>query len=234
MSGSLFLIPAPLGDSPVEAIIPSEAIEKVKSLSCFIVENERSARRYLIKLGTHIPIDRMEFMILDKTTLPEESETYLKPAEENRDIGVITEAGVPGVADPGATIVKLAHRKGIRVVPLVGPSSILLALMGSGLNGQNFAFNGYLPIPSKERINRIKLLETKSMRDSQSQIFMEAPYRNQKLLTELIGHCRPETYLCLAVDLTLPSEFIKTKKTGEWKKEVPNINRRPTIFILQG
>ena len=234
MSGSLFLIPAPLGDSPVEAIIPSEAIEKVKSLSCFIVENERSARRYLIKLGTRIPIDRMEFMILDKTTLPEESATYLKPAEENRDIGIITEAGVPGVADPGANIVMLAHRKGIRVVPLVGPSSILLALMGSGLNGQNFAFNGYLPIPSKERISRIKLLETKSMRDSQSQIFMETPYRNQKLLSDLISHCHPETYLCLAVDLTLPSEFIKTKKIREWKKEVPDINKHPAIFIIQG
>ncbi len=234
MSGSLYLIPAPLGDSPVEAIIPSEAIEKIKTLSCFIVENERSARRYLIKLGSCIPVDQMEFMILDKTTSQEESETYVKPLEENRDIGIITEAGVPGVADPGATIVMLAHRKGIRVVPLVGPSSILLALMGSGLNGQNFAFNGYLPIPSKERISRIKLLETKSLRDSQSQIFMETPYRNQKLVTDLINHCRPETYLCLATDLTLSSEFIKTRKIREWKKEVPNITKRPTIFILQG
>jgi len=176
----------------------------------------------------------MEFMILDKTTSPEESETYLKALEENRDIGVITEAGVPGVADPGATIVKLAHRKGIRVVPLVGPSSILLALMGSGLNGQNFAFNGYLPIPSKERISRIKLLEAKSMRESQTQIFMEAPYRNQKLLGDLINHCRPETNLCLATDLTLASEFIKTQKIRNWKKQVPEINKRPTIFILQG
>jgi len=234
MSGSLFLIPAPLGDSPVEAVIPSEAIEKIKTLSCFVVENERSARRYLIKLGTHIPIDRMEFMILDKNTSPEESETYLNPLEENRDIGIITEAGVPGVADPGATIVKLAHRKGVRVVPLVGPSSILLALMGSGLNGQNFAFNGYLPIPLKDRISRIKLLEAKSMQYSQSQIFMEAPYRNQKLLHDLISHCRPETDLCLATDLTLPSEFIKTQQIRDWKKQVPNINKRPTIFILQG
>lgn len=234
MSGSIFLIPAPLGDTPIEAIIPARAIEKIKTLSCFIVENERSARRYLIKLGIPIPIDQMKFMILNKNTTPEESKTYLKPLEENIDIGVITEAGVPGVADPGASIVKLAHRKGIRVVPLVGPSSILLALMGSGLNGQNFAFSGYLPIPLKERINKIKQLEAKSIQYSQSQIFMETPYRNQKLLGDLLVHCRPETNLCLATDITLSTEFIKTKKIRDWKKQVPDINKRPTIFILQG
>ena len=234
MNGSLFLIPATLGDSPVEAVIPSKAIEKIKTLSCFIVENERSARRYLIKLGTKIPIDQMEFMILDKTTSPEEREVFLKPIEENKDIGIITEAGVPGVADPGADIVWQAHQKGIRVVPLVGPSSILLAIMGSGLNGQNFAFLGYLPIQSKERISKLKQLEVKSLQESQSQIFMETPYRNQRLLEDLVRHCRPETDLCLATDLTLESEFIKTRKIRDWKKQLPDINKRPTIFILQG
>lgn len=176
----------------------------------------------------------MEFMVLDKKTPPEEIETYLSPLEENRDVGVITEAGVPCVADPGASIVKLAHRKGIRVVPLVGPSSTLLALMGSGLNGQNFAFNGYLPIPLKERINKIKELEARSIHDSQSQLFMETPYRNQKLFGDLLVHCHPETDLCLATDLTLATEFIRTKKIREWKEQVPDIHKRPTIFILQG
>lgn len=234
MSASLFLIPTTLGDSLVESVIPNEAIEKIKTLSCFIVENERSARRYLLRLGTKIPIDKMEFMVLNKTTTQQEMETFLKPVEENRDMGIISEAGVPGVADPGADIVLRAHEKGIRVIPLVGPSSILLAIMGSGLNGQNFTFHGYLPIQSKERINKIKLIESKSVQESQSQIFMETPYRNQKVLEDLVRHCRLESYLCLATDLTLDSEQIRTKKIREWKKELPNIHKRPTIFIIQG
>jgi len=234
MSASLFLIPTTLGDSLVESVIPNEAIEKIKTLSCFIVENERSARRYLLRLGTKIPIDKMEFMVLNKTTTQQEMETFLKPVEENRDIGIISEAGVPGVADPGADIVLRAHEKGIQVIPLVGPSSILLAIMGSGLNGQNFTFHGYLPIQSKERINKIKLIESKSVQESQSQIFMETPYRNQKVLEDLVRHCRLESYLCLATDLTLDSEQIRTKKIREWKKELPNIHKRPTVFIIQG
>jgi len=234
MSASLFLIPTTLGDSLVESVIPNEAIEKIKTLSCFIVENERSARRYLLRLGTKIPIDKMEFMVLNKTTTQQEMETFLKPVEENRDIGIISEAGVPGVADPGADIVLRAHEKGIQVIPLVGPSSILLAIMGSGLNGQNFTFHGYLPIQSKERINKIKLIESKSVQESQSQVFMETPYRNQKVLEDLVRHCRLESYLCLATDLTLDSEQIRTKKIREWKKELPNIHKRPTVFIIQG
>ena len=194
MSGRLFLIPVTLGDSPIANVIPARVIEQVKNISCFIVENERSARRFLIKLGTDIPIDQMKFMLLNKTTTPGESETYLKPIEKNQDIGIITEAGVPGVADPGSTIVIKAHEKGIQVVPLVGPSSVLLAIMGSGLNGQNFAFNGYLPIHQKERIREIRRLEAKSMKESQSQMFMETPYRNQKLLEDLLNSCLPDTF----------------------------------------
>jgi 16S rRNA (cytidine1402-2'-O)-methyltransferase len=234
MPGRLFLIPTTLGDSSIDDVIPDKVIGRVKKLSCFIVENERSARRFLLRMGIITPIDQIQFMVLNKNTPRKERESFLNPAVKSQDIGIISEAGVPGVADPGADIVLLAHKKGIPVIPLVGPSSILLALMGSGLNGQHFTFHGYLPVHQKERIRRIKELENKSINDSGSQIFMETPYRNQKLYTDIIRSCHPETYLCLATDLTLETESIQTRSISEWERNVPDIHKRPTIFIIQG
>ncbi|UCG27175.1 MAG: SAM-dependent methyltransferase [Bacteroidales bacterium] len=234
MSGKLYLIPVTLGDSRAEKVIPSPVIGKMLALRRFIVENERSARRFLIKAGMKTPIDHIGFYILDGNTPPEEISKMLLPAGKDEDIGLLTEAGAPGVADPGADVVMMAHEKGIRVVPLVGPSSILMALMGSGLNGQNFTFNGYLPVYRKERIKRIRFLESRSINEKQSQIFMETPYRNQKLLDDLISQCRPDTRLCIAADLTLESEFLQTKKIREWRSGKPDLHKRPAIFIIQG
>jgi 16S rRNA (cytidine1402-2'-O)-methyltransferase len=202
------------------------------SLDYFIVENTRTARRFLSKAGIARKIDDLEFRELNEHTAISEIEKLITPLIEGRSAGVISEAGVPGIADPGALVVEAAHRHAIRVVPLVGPSSIILALMASGLNGQSFAFNGYLPVKPPERTSAIRRFERRAQ-EGQSQIFIETPYRNQKLLTEFLQTLAPQTRLTLAVDLTAPSEFIRTFTIAEWKKiTLPDINKRPAIFII--
>ena len=232
MEASIYLIPASLGSNKANHFLPDLVFSIINKIDYYIVENERTARRYLIKLGMKTPIDDLQFYILDKHTDPNEKAKFLDPARHGNNMGVISEAGIPGVADPGADIVEIAHRENIRVVPLVGPSSILLALMASGLNGQNFAFTGYLPIQKNEKTQKIKQLEMRSKKENQSQIFMETPYRNRKMLDDLFKTCSPQTRLCIATDITMDSEYIKTKTIADWKTDTPNIHKRPTIFIL--
>ncbi len=232
MSAKIYLIPTTLGDSPVENVIPKYVVDIINQTQHYIVENIKTARRYLIKAGIKTKIDDLTFYELNKHSSPDEYNSYLNPIKENKNIGIISEAGTPGVADPGADIVAIAHRKNIPVVPLVGPSSILLSVMASGLNGQSFAFVGYLPIKKPERIKRIKELERRSQVENQTQLFIEAPYRNQHLLEDIISNCSPETKLCIAADITLETEFIKTKTVKDWKKGIPNLHKRPTIFLI--
>ncbi len=232
METSIYLIPASLGSDKTNHFLPDMVFNIINKIDHYIVENERTARRYLIKLGIRTPIDDLQFYILDKHTDPNEKGLFLNPARQGNNMGIISEAGTPGVADPGANIVEIAHRENIRVVPLVGPSSILLAMMASGLNGQNFAFTGYLPIQKNEKTQKIKQLEIRSGKENQSQIFMETPYRNQKLLDDLFKTCSPQTRLCIATDITMDTENILTKTIAEWKVNPPGIHKRPTIFIL--
>ena len=233
--GMIYLIPATLGDnSDINHVIPVYVKEVVNIIDEYIVENEKSARHYLKKLGILKPLSEIKLYPLNKYTSPQELSTYLNPVLAGKNMGVISEAGCPGVADPGAEIVMMAHEKGIKIVPLVGPSSILLALMASGLNGQNFAFNGYLPIDRNEKIKKIKDLEILSRQQKQTQLFIETPYRNQKLLPDILSSCNNKTLLCIATDITLPSEQITTQTIEKWKKNIPNINKRPAIFLIQG
>ncbi len=231
--GKLYLIPTTLGDTETGMVIPSDLKNIVKSIRYFIVENTRTARRYLKKLDREINIDELDFKELNEHTDHKGMELFLEPIAKGFDIGIISEAGCPGVADPGADVVKIAHQKNITVCPLVGPSSILLSLMASGMNGQNFAFLGYLPVKTDERIKAIKEVEKHSALAKQTQIFIEAPYRNTKLLENLLSACHEQTRLCIAADLTLETEFVKTKTIAMWKKSIPDINKRPTIFLLQ-
>ena len=203
----------------------------INTLDFYIVENERTARRFLLKAGLRKPVDEITFFILNKYTLPEELEEFLISAHGS-DIGIISEAGVPCIADPGADAVRRAHEKGIQVVPLVGPSSILLAMMASGLNGQNFAFAGYLPVKRPERINRIRQLEKRSHQEQQSQIFIETPYRNNQLLKDILEVCQPDTRLCIGADISMDTEKIETKSIREWKTKKPELHKRPAIFII--
>ena len=228
----LYLIPNVLSESPWETVLPSEVKTVCKDLKHYIVENVRTARRFLKKLDKNIDIDGLYFYELNKRTTEREKQQYLRPVLDGQDTGIISEAGCPGVADPGAEIVKSAHERGIQVVPLVGPSSILLALMASGMNGQNFAFNGYLPIKSNQRISRIKQLEKAVQAENQTQLFIETPYRNNQLVQDLLKICNNSTLLCIACDLTAEKEFISTRSIAEWKKGVPDLNKRPALFIL--
>ncbi|MFW6044042.1 MAG: SAM-dependent methyltransferase [Marinilabiliaceae bacterium] len=234
MQGKLYLIPNHLGDTQTGMTIPRDVAKTASDLKYYIVENLRTARRFLKLLDKEKDIDGSTFFLMDKHTDAEEYIHFFHPLEEGHDVGIISEAGCPGVADPGAEIVKIAHRRNIAVVPLTGPSSILLALMASGLNGQNFAFNGYLPIDKNERSKTIKQLESKSIKDNQTQIFIETPYRNASLVREIIKHCQPFTLLCIACDVTLPEEFIKTMPASEWQGNLPELHKRPTVFLLQG
>jgi len=234
MKGKLYMIPITLGSGSVSEIIPADVLKKTIELRYFIVENIRTTRRYLRMLDKSFPIDESQFFELNKHTKPAQIESYLKPLFSGNDIGVISEAGVPGVADPGADVVALAHKNKITVVPFVGPSSILLSVMASGLNGQNFAFNGYLPVKSSERIKQLKFLEKRSITENQSQLFIETPYRNNAMLDDILKACLPETKLCIAADITLSSEFIKTDTIKNWKKKKTDLNKRPAIFIIQG
>ncbi|NOZ35719.1 MAG: SAM-dependent methyltransferase [Chlorobi bacterium] len=231
--GKIYLIPTTLGDSEISSVIPSNVVDVIENLNYFIVENIRTARRYIRKVSATKNIDKITFFELNKHTDISEISTYLNPCSQGNSIGIISEAGNPGIADPGAVVVKSAHQQNIEVVPLVGPSSILLALISSGMNGQNFAFNGYLPIKDNERIKKIQELERKSKSENQSQIFMETPFRNTKMLDAVLKTCRNNTLFCVAADITLSSEYIKTKTISEWKKQKPQINKRPTVFVLQ-
>ena len=233
--GILYLIPCPISDETAPwDVLPAANRAVMDALDYFIVENVRTARRFLSKAGVARPIAELEFRELNEhTAAGREVEELVRPLEQGRSAGVISEAGVPGVADPGALVVEACHRRGIRVVPLVGPSSIILAVMASGLNGQSFAFNGYLPVKAPERQRAIRALERRARTEHQSQLFIEAPYRNVKLLEELLTVCAPETRLTVAADLTAPGELVETRTVGEWRAHPrPELNRRPAIFIL--
>lgn len=230
--GTIYLFPCPIGETAPEKVLPAANFEAMRKVDYFIVEDVRSARRFLSKAGMG-PIERLEFAELNEHTRPDEIEGLLKPVMDGRDAGIISEAGVPAVADPGADVVAAAHRKGIKVVPLVGPSSILMALMASGMNGQSFAFNGYLPVKPPERSKAIKHFERRARTENQSQIFIETPYRNGKLFEEFLSSCAPETRLTVAADISGPEEFIRTAACAEWKRlPVPDIHKRPAIFII--
>ncbi len=233
MSGVLYLIPNTLGECNPEQVLPSVNFEIIKGIKHFIVEDVRTARRFLKKVDKEINIDELQFFTLNKHTSPEEISGYLSPLKAGSNIGIISEAGCPAIADPGAEIVRIAQEKNYRVVPLVGPSSILLALMASGFNGQSFAFTGYLPIQGNERIQALKQLEKRAQFEKQSQLFIETPYRNMKMLEDILNTCQPKTKLCIACDITLDSEYIKTKCVADWKKEkLPDLNKRPCIFLI--
>ncbi len=234
MAGKLYLIPNTLGSAVTGHIIPSEVAQIAVKLRHFIVEDLRSARRYLRLLDRQMDIDNSQFLMLNKHTTPEQRSEYLKPLKAGNDVGIISEAGCPGVADPGADVVKMAHEAGIQVVPMVGPSSILLAMMASGMNGQNFAFNGYIPIKKEDRLKTISHLENRSKIEKQSQAFIETPFRNNYLAEDIINTCNGNTRLCIACNLTLPDEFIVTKPVSQWKGKLPDLSKKPTIFILQG
>ena len=235
MPGTLYLIPCPIAEEgDVWDVLPAANRAVMASLDYFIVENTRSARRFLSKAKLGRPIEELEFRELNEHTVAgREVEELVAPIAAVRSAGVISEAGVPGVADPGALVVALCHRRGIRVVPLVGPSSILLAMMASGLNGQSFAFNGYLPVKPPERVQAIRRFERRAHAEGQSQLFIEAPYRNVKLMEQLLQTLAPETRLTVAMDITAPGEFIRTLRVREWRAaELPAMNKRPAIFII--
>lgn len=232
MKGRIWLIPVTLGGKDYEDVIPGKAIIITRRLRYFIVENIRSARRFLRLIDRHFPIDETVFFELNKHTADIEISNYLDPVIKGNDIGLMSEAGLPGIADPGARIVAEAHRKGIIVTPLTGPSSIIMALIASGMSGQTFTFNGYLPVKPADRAARLKELELKAHEEGFSQIFMETPYRNQAMLESILTVCNKNSLLCIAVDITLSTESIKTMKISEWKNNVPDLRKRPVIFVL--
>ncbi|MEI7504783.1 MAG: SAM-dependent methyltransferase [Paludibacter sp.] len=229
---TLYLIPTSLGDCSFERILPTYNTEIVNKLKYFIVEDVRTARRFLKKTNQAIEIDSLTFFILNQHTTPEELSDFLRPMFDGNDMGVLSEAGCPAIADPGADVVAIAQKNNFTVVPMVGPSSILLSLMASGFNGQSFAFVGYLPIQPVERVKALKKLESRAYSECQSQIFIETPYRNMKMLEEILQTCQPNTRLCIAVDITLDTEFIKTKTVKEWKTKLPDLSKRPCIFLI--
>ena len=232
MQASLFLIPVTLGDTELRRVLPDYNWDVILGIRHFIVENVRTARRFLKKVEPSIVIDDLVFYELNKHTSPEQVSGYLKPLAAGEPVGVISEAGCPAVADPGADVVALAQRKGYPVVPLVGPSSILLSVMASGFNGQSFAFHGYLPIEAGERVAAIKRLEGRIYSENQTQLFIETPYRNRKLAEELIKLCRPSTKLCIASNLTCADEFVRTRPVKEWAGKLPDLDKKPTIFLI--
>ena len=232
MSPALYLIPVTLGDTPLDKVLPAYNKEVILQIKHFIVEEVRTARRFLKKVESSIDIDSLTFYPLNKHTQATDIAGYLKPLMAGEPMGVISEAGCPAVADPGADVVAIAQRRGLKVIPLVGPSSILLSVMASGFNGQSFAFHGYLPIEQGERTKRIKMLEQRSYAENQTQLFIETPYRNRRLLEELIQTCRPQTRLCIACNVTCEDEYICTKSMKEWKGHLPDLEKRPCIFLI--
>lgn len=230
--GTLYLLPALLADVSVESVLPEGTLGVIRRLEFFIVEEVRTARRYLIKAGIQNPIDKLNFLVFNEHSADQNMAEYLQAALDGHDIGLLSEAGVPCVADPGSGIVRVAHELGIRVVPLTGPSSILLALMASGFNGQNFAFIGYLPADKIARVRKIKELERIIAEKDQTQVFIETPYRNLQVFESLTSVCRPETWLCLATDISGPDEGIKSQSIADWHGQKPDIHKKPTIFLL--
>jgi 16S rRNA (cytidine1402-2'-O)-methyltransferase len=231
-AGTLFLVPVTLGESALAAVIPPEVQQRVRALEYFIAENPKPARAYLKQVGSARPLQELHISTLDEHTPDNAIDQLAAPLLAGHDVGVMSEAGCPGIADPGARLVRFAHQRGIRVVPLVGPSSILLALMASGLNGQRFVFHGYLPAAELERERALRELEKQSRRLQQTQIFIETPYRNQKLLLSILGACAGATLLCVAADITLAGEEIRTKTVAAWKKNPPQLDRRQALFLL--
>ena len=231
--GTLYLIPSPLGESGLAHIIPEAVKQLVAQLDTFIVEHPKTARHFLKQIGTHTPLQQLNISVLDEHTRDEQLMTLLQPLLNGKDVGLLSEAGCPGVADPGAELVRLAHAQGIRVAPMVGPSSILLALMASGLNGQRFTFHGYLPIAKDEREKKLVELEKESQASDQTQIFIETPYRNLSMLDAVLAACKPGTLLCIATDITLSTEIILTRPISQWRRSPPPvIDKKPTVFLL--
>ncbi len=230
--GTLYLIPTTLGESAYDQVIPSLNNKIVQEIDVFIVENIKTARRFIKRSAPEKVIDDLIFYEINKRTNLDMLPTFLKPIDEGRNIGVISDAGCPGVADPGADVVALAHQNNIKVVPLVGPSSILLSLMASGFNGQSFCFNGYLPKEQKDRVRKLKDLERMAIAQKQTQLFIETPYRNHHVMEDLLANCNPNTKLCVAVDITMASEQIITKTITEWKNTKIDLNKRPCVFLL--
>lgn len=232
MAARLFLFPTQLGDVNFNQILPAFNTEQISAIKYFIVEDIRSARRFLKKCNTHIDIDTLTFYVLNQHTTPAEIITFIEPLKSGNDMGLLSEAGCPAIADPGADVVAMAQENHFQVVPLVGPSSIILALMASGFNGQSFSFNGYLPIQDSERTKMLKKHENRIYSEGQTQIYIETPYRNMKILRDFIETCQPDTKLCIAADITLPTEFIQTKSIRKWRNNLPELNKRPCIFLL--
>jgi 16S rRNA (cytidine1402-2'-O)-methyltransferase len=231
--GKLFMIPTVLAENTAHWVISPQVKEVIANTKIFLVENPRSARRYISSLKLGITIDELQFEVLDKDTPPEQVSRLMMPLLNGADIGVISEAGCPGIADPGALAVAYAHQKGIQVVPISGPSSMFLALMGSGFSGQSFAFHGYLPIDKKERAAALKKLEQESVREKRAQLFMETPFRNNQLLADALAFLSPQTKLCIAKNLTAADELIQTKTIADWKNHPIDLHKVPTVFILQ-
>ena len=232
LTGKLYLIPTTLGESNPMDVLPHTVKRAIEFIDCYIVENEKTARKFIKSILPEKVQSSLILSSLNKHTDKNEINEMVKPLLQGINVGLMSEAGCPGVADPGAVIVKLAHDNGIQVVPLVGPSSILLAMMGSGMNGQSFAFNGYLPIDKSDKKAAIKSFEKLSFDKNQSQIFIETPYRNNKFLEDLLQTLQPNTHLCIAADITLPDEYIKTKTVANWKKTTVDLHNRPTIYII--
>lgn len=230
--GELYLIPTSLGEIELSRILPAGNSGIVSKIKFFIVENIRTARRFLKKVNREINIDELTFYELNQHTNPDEIANFLRPLKAGSDMGIISEAGCPAIADPGADVVALAQAQNIPVIPLTGPSSILLSLMASGFNGQSFAFLGYLPVQQADRVKALKKLENRIYAEEQTQIFIETPYRNMKMLDDILATCQPGTKLCIAVDITLETEFIKTKSVSAWKKQKPILEKRPCVFLL--
>ncbi len=232
MELALYLIPCTLGDTSLEKVLPAYNRDIVVGIKHFIVEDVRSARRFLKKVERDINIDELTFYELNKHTSPDAIASYLKPLQEGLPMGVISEAGCPSVADPGADVVAIAQRKRLKVVPLVGPSSIILSVMASGFNGQSFAFHGYLPIDGSERAKTLKHLEARAYTEHQTQLFIETPYRNLKMFDDILRTCRSQTRLCIAANLTCEGEYVVTRTLSEWKGQRPPIDKIPCIFLI--
>ncbi|MEW5769725.1 MAG: SAM-dependent methyltransferase [Pseudomonadota bacterium] len=232
MAGTLYLIPTPLGDTPLDQVVPEATRLVAARLTTFIVEHAKTARTFLKQVGTAVPLQQLTLLELNEHTRADALDALLAPLLAGEDVGLVSEAGCPAVADPGADLVRLAHRHGIPVKPLVGPSSILLALMGSGLVGQRFAFHGYLPAKPEERAKALKELERRAEKEDAAQVFIETPYRNMAMLETILAACRDDTWLCVASDLTTAGELVLSRRVADWRGALPEIERRPSVFLL--
>ncbi len=233
MESALYLIPVTLGATPVDQVLPAYNAEIIRGIRHFIVENVRSARRFLRQVDREFPIDESQFYEMGKHADEKLFSQYLQPLRDGFPVGVISEAGCPAVADPGADVVAIAQRQHLRVVPLVGPSSMIMAVMGSGFNGQSFAFNGYLPVDTSDRAKKLKTLESRAWNEDQTQLFIETPYRNLKMFQTLLQTLRPQTRMCIAAGITTDAEYIHTHSIAEWKKiQLPDLSHVPAIFLI--